>query len=121
MADLNHYVGNDLAVSTTGDLDIATSTEEGQQRVLRRLTTNPTDYIWHQTYGAGVPAEVGGDGDPLRIRGVIRAQIFNETAVAVSPDPIISVTAIQGGVSAQVQYTDSSTGQPASISFDIDR
>jgi hypothetical protein len=121
MSDLNHYVGNDLAVSTTGDIDVASGTLEGQQRVLRRLTTNPSDYIWHPTYGAGVPAEVGGDGDAARITGVIRAQIFNESVVSQSPDPVITVTAIDDGVSAQVLYTDAATGQPASLSFDISR
>lgn len=121
MSDLNHYIGNDLTVSNTGDLDIASGTLEGQQRVLRRLLTNPTDYIWHPDYGAAVPAEVGADGDQLRIQGVIRSQIFNEAAVSQTPDPVIAVAAVKTGVSAQIQYTDSTTGEPASIAFDIDR
>ncbi len=121
MADLNHYIGNDLTVSNTGDLDVASGTLEGQQRVLRRLLTNPTDYIWHPDYGAAVPAEVGADGDQLRIQGVIRSQIFNEAAVSETPDPEITITAVSTGISSMIQYTDSTTGEAASISFDIDR
>ncbi|MBX9901259.1 MAG: phage tail protein [Burkholderiaceae bacterium] len=121
MTDLNHYIGGDLGVSPTGDLLLASDTIEGQQRVLRRLLTNPGEYIWHTDYGAGLPQEVGQVTDARRIRGVVRSQIFNEDIVLRSPDPTILVTAIPNGVSARIQYVDSTTKKPVALNFDINR
>lgn len=54
MPDLSHQWGSDLLIGPTGDLATASGTELGQQRVLRRLLTNASDYIWHLGYGAGL-------------------------------------------------------------------
>ena len=54
MPDINHLWGNDLAFSATGDLATADVPTLTQQRVLRRLLTNPGDYIWELDYGAGL-------------------------------------------------------------------
>ena len=64
----------------TGDLagDGAALT---QQRVLRRLLTNPGDYIWQLGYGAGLGQFVGRPGVPAAIAGVAGAQILLEAAV----------------------------------------
>lgn len=121
MSDLDHYIGGDLGVSPTGDLLIAGDSKEGQQRVLRRLLTNPGDYIWHTTYGAGLPGEVGKTLDARRIQGIIRSQIFSEAIVQRSPDPNIIVAQIPNGVSARIQYTDSTTKKAVSLNFDINR
>lgn len=121
MSDLHHYIGDDLSVSATGDLLIASGTEEGQQRVLRRLLTNPGDYIWHLDYGAGLPREVGNTLDTRRLNGLIRSQVFNESVVSRNPDPNIILTAIQGGVSARIQYVDAVTQQQIGLAFDINR
>ena len=71
MSDLNHFYGGDLSLSATGDILKVDGSTQGQQRVLRRLLTNPAlmdssgkvtvvgDYIWHPTYGAGLPRMVG--------------------------------------------------------------
>ena len=121
MSDLSHYVGGDLAVSPTGDLAIASDSLEGQQRVLRRLLTNAGDYIWHPTYGAGLPGEIGKKMDVRRVRGIVRSQIFKEAIVSHSPDPNIIVTPFYGGMSAQIQYNDNLTKKPVSLSFDINQ
>ena len=47
LADLNHYIGGDLSASNTGDLSSAPGLLRSQQRILRRLLTNPGDYIFH--------------------------------------------------------------------------
>lgn len=121
MGDLNHYIGGDLFLSPTGDLAVTSGSIEGRQRVLRRLLTNAGDYIWHTTYGANLPGEVGSLADPRRITGIVRSQILNEAAVSISPDPRITVTAINGGVSAHIQYVDSTTKQQVGLAFDVNR
>lgn len=121
MSDLYNYIGDDLGVSNTGDLLIATGTVEGQQRVLRRLLTNTGAYIWHSSYGAGLPLEVGKTIDVKRVRALVRDQIFNEAIVARSPDPTILITTIQNGISARIQYVDANSKKPVTLSFNINK
>ena len=59
MPDISHQFSADLSLSPTGDLATITAPQLTQQRVLRRLLTNPGDYIWHPSYGAGLAAFVG--------------------------------------------------------------
>ena len=82
MADASHQWGSDLAIGATGDISTADGALLGQQRVLRRLLTNPGDYIWQLDYGAGLARFIGQPANALQIRAVIRSQIFKETAVA---------------------------------------
>ena len=112
MSDLLHQFGSDLSVGPTGDLATVSGSMLGQQRVLRRLLTNPADYIWHLGYGAGLAQFVGQPADAMRVRAVIRGQIFKETAVARTPEPTIDVVSDGAGtVSAQVSYADAGTGR----------
>jgi len=119
--ELYHYIGGDLALDSTGDMLLATDTVGGEQRVLRRLLTPIKGYLWQQDYGAGVPAKVGENYDEDGIRGVIRAQIFNEAVVSRSPDPIINFSQITNGVSVQIQYNDAVTRKPVSLNFNVNR
>lgn len=121
MNDLDHFIGGDVATSATADLNVATGLTASQQRVLRRLLTNPGDYPWHPTYGAGLPAEVGKLADERRIKGLILAHIFKESVVLQTPPPIITVTMQVSGVSVRIQYADAQTGQLATLSFDVNR
>jgi phage baseplate assembly protein W len=57
--DCYHYFGNDLSVASNGDILLTDGITLSQQRILRRLLTNPGDYIWELTYGAGLPQFVG--------------------------------------------------------------
>ena len=54
MHDIAHQWGSDLLTSSVGDLASVSGPLLGQQRVLRRLLTNPGDYIWQLDYGAGL-------------------------------------------------------------------
>ncbi len=121
MNDLSHFIGGDIATSGTADINVATDLTASQQRVLRRLLTNPGDYIWHPDYGAGLPAEVGKLADERRIKGLIMANIFKESVVLQTPPPIITVTMLLGGVSVRIQYADAQTGQIATLAFDVNR
>lgn len=117
--DLSHYWGGDLGVSSGGDLAPASGTLRGQQRVLRRLLTNPGDYLFHPTYGAGLPARVGSTDSAAEITALIRGQLRLEEAVANTPAPVITVTPIPNGLAAQIQYTDAPTGQPVTLNFNV--
>jgi hypothetical protein len=121
-----------LAVTGTGDLQIASPTDTGAQRVYRRLLTNPQlsdaagnpvasgDYTWHPTYGAGVPRKVGSPGNVPATKALIKGQMLLEKAVAPQPVPQISVTQTQNVVSTTIQYTDVNTATPQFVSFDLE-
>jgi hypothetical protein len=116
--DLSHLWGNDLALSPTGDL--ATTDVPGltQQRVLRRLLTNPGDYIWSLDYGAGLANFVGQPGAASAIGAAIRGQIFKETAVAQTPEPVIQLQPDPvGNLYVHVRYADAQTGITQTLAF----
>jgi hypothetical protein len=129
--DLNHYFGGDLGVSSGGDLALSSGTLRGQQRVLRRLLTNPAlkdangnvlapgDYIFHPDYGAGVRRMVGETVDLSAISAVILAQMLLENCVSNSPPPTVSVQEISGGVSATIQYVDAIDNSNVVLAFDV--
>jgi hypothetical protein len=121
MADLFHQFGSDLMVGATGDLAATGGTTEGQQRVLRRLLTNPGDYIWQLGYGAGLGQFVGSPASTAQIQAVVRSQIFKEAAVARTPEPVIDVSAdATGSVYVSIRYADAVTGTPQALSFSVD-
>lgn len=120
MPDLSHLYGGDLAVAAGGDLATVDGTTLGQQRVLRRLLTNPGDYLWNPGYGAGLGQFVGAPANVARIRSVIRSQIFQEAAVARSPEPTIDVAATpDGSVTVAILYADAATGTTQSLTFTV--
>jgi hypothetical protein len=115
--DLYHVYGNDLQVSATGDLLLASGNTLSQQRILRRLYTNPQtanapgDYVFSPTYGAGVGKYVGSTASTQQIQSVIQGQMLREESVAQSPVPTVSVTATNTGTTtATITYTVSDTG-----------
>ncbi len=120
MPDLAHEFGADLQAGATGDLALAEGPALGRQRVLRRLLTNPGDYIWQPGYGAGLAAFVGQPAAAARIRAVVRSQIFRERAVARSPEPVVEVRAGDDGrVFVSIRYADADTGAVQSLSFPV--
>lgn len=120
MFDLSHFWGSDIPVGPSGDLLLATEPLLGQQRVLRRLLTNPGDYIWQPEYGAGLARFVGQPAQAGAIRAVIRSQIFKEPVVARAPEPSIDVQVdISGGIYVHVRYADAASGQVQVLSFSV--
>lgn len=117
--DLAHYWGNDLSSSASGDLLTVGETTKGQQRVLRRLMTNPQEYFFHGDYGAGLPLYIGEPADLDLIEAVIRFQIAHEPQVAQDPPPTIFTRPILGGVWVRVIYTDVDAGNPVTLEFDV--
>jgi phage baseplate assembly protein W len=120
MSDLQHQFGADLSIGPTGDLATVSGSALGQQRVLRRLLTNAGDDIWQLGYGAGLAQFVGQPADAMRIRAVIRGQIFKETAVARTPEPTIDVVSDgAGAASVQLSYTDAESNQTQLLGFTL--
>ncbi len=123
LADLYQYFGTDLTPSTTGDVLTVTDTARGQQRVLRRLLTNPGDYIFQPEYGAGLAQWIGRTADLAAMRALIRGQMLLEPSVAVQPEPEVRVGAIAnqagGGFAVAIKYTDVASGEPVILSFEV--
>jgi len=109
--DAWHEMGADFEQDATGDLRVVYAPDEGRQRVLRRLLTNAGGYIWHLSYGAGLPAFVGQVVRQARLVAVIRTQMYRERAVLQSPAPDVQVANSLGSttVTASIRYVDAST------------
>lgn len=106
-------------MAASGDLLTVDGTLKGQQRVLRRLLTNPGDYIDHPTYGAGLASKIGQPFDAAACEALVRSQIFLESAVSRQPAPVITVTQLANGLFVSIAYTDATTGTPVALSFDV--
>jgi len=120
MADLCHQFGADLTISPTGDIQVISAPLLTQQRLLRRLLTNQGDYIWHLGYGAGLARFVGQRANAAGIAAIVRSQIFKESDVARTPEPVIDVLIDPTGiVTLQVRYADASTGETQTLSFSV--
>jgi hypothetical protein len=122
MPDLALPWQDDLAWSLTGDLATVGGTVWGQQRVIRRLLTAPGAYIWHPTYGAGLPEKIGSLATDAEITAIVLAQMLMEDAVAQSPPPSVKVTRPQFGVGVvqiDIGYTDATTAAPVALGFSV--
>jgi phage baseplate assembly protein W len=120
MADLALQFGGDLGVNSTGDIALADGQTLTEQGVLRRLLTNPGDYIWQLSYGAGLGQFVGQPGAPAAINGTARAQILQEAAVAQTPAPSVGTTvSVDGTVTLTLRYADAANGQTNLLSFSV--
>ncbi|MGC8524355.1 MAG: hypothetical protein ACP5M5_08715 [Acidibrevibacterium sp.] len=120
MNDLFQQWGNDLSVDARGDLALVSGALRAQQRVLRRLLTNPGEYIWQPQYGAGLAQFVGQPANPLQIEAIIRTQLAKESAVAQTPAPTIDVSYdTLGAIAVMISYVDAASGQTQLLSFGI--
>lgn len=131
MPDVAHIYGNDLQASLSGDLLVANQSDAGVQRCYRRLLTNPPlvngagkvtasgDYLWQQTYGAGVARKIGSPVDLPGTLAILKGQLLLERAVAPTPPPAITLTPGLNGVSAFIKYTDANTATPQFLDFEI--
>ena len=119
MADLFNWWRQDLTILPNGDLLAVDGTIEGEQRVLRRLLTNPGDYLWHLEYGAGLAGYIGQPVDADAVNALVASQVLLEPAVSPSPLPKINTAKISNGLSTDIKYADADTGTPISLAFDV--
>lgn len=120
MSDLQMSWSGDISASATGDLLTISGPESGTERVLRRLLTNPGEYLWHPDYGAGLAKFVGQPGDRAGIEALIRAQMLLEPTVAQLPEPVISVQSDPGGsLYVEIRYADAETAESKALTIDL--
>jgi phage baseplate assembly protein W len=101
-------------------LSVDNFTTKTTQRLLRRLLTNPGEYIWQPGYGAGLGRFLGQPINVQALTAVVRSQIFLEAAVNQTPAPVITLTAQKGGtVLCHILYTDAESGKPVPLQFSI--
>lgn len=114
--DISHNFGADFTLSNSGDLQMVAGSAYGQQRVLRRLLTNPGAYVWHGNYGGGMAGFVGRTAKQARIVAVALKQMRLESRVAQNPPPSVTVNVgTNGVVSAAIGYTDAPTNTPQAV------
>lgn len=138
MPDLDHFWGEDLSVSPSGDIAIVqvlntqdastlNGNDEGTQRIYRRLMTGAATHsslsgedIFAPQYGGGVPQLIGTPATETQIAGMVTRQMYLEQAVARSPAPAITLNVQPGSgtFAVDIQYTNAPTGQPVYLSFD---
>lgn len=119
LADVDQFWGGDANLSPTGDLARALRVQRSKQRVIRRLMTNPGDYIFHPDYGAGLPGKIGSLATGAEIRALVLSQMRIEPSVAQTPEPQITVTVIPNGLAVRGVYTVLPDRQPVPLSFDV--
>lgn len=124
LVDINQTWGNDIIVNSTGDLDTVSGSDFGQQRILRRLMTAVKGYIWQPEYGAGLPQQIGApltQSSQDALRANINSNIFLESRVSKNPPPVISFQTLPQGIFIQIDYVDVPTGQPVTLSFQVQK
>jgi phage baseplate assembly protein W len=123
LCDLDQTWSTDLSASNNGDVATVVGALRGQQRILRRLMTNPGDYIFQPDYGAGVPQYVGQNQSKATldlISGTITGQILMEAVVAADPAPVVTLQQMPDfSLDVNIQYTDAPTGNPVVLSFNV--
>ena len=119
MPDLDAFWNSDLVVTLTGGINIVDGLNLTEQRILRRLLTNPGDYIWHPNYGAGLPRYIGQAVAPSVIEGAAAAQILQEQTVARSPAPQITAVIGPDLISMTIKYWSATSGAPSLLEFDV--
>ena len=132
MPDIAQIWGNDLNVSSSGDLLTVDGLQLTVQRLVRRLMTRgyqpasvdqpawTGEYIWHPTYGGSLPQRVGGAFNYRLITAQIQAQIFQEQSIAQNPLPVISfLYGAPSTLTVTIVYTLKATGQQQQLTFDV--
>ena len=122
MSDISLEWQGDFQLSPTGGLALSSGDDYARQRIIRRLFTNLQSYIWHQDYGAGLPAKIGTTIRPSQVESIVRSQIALEASVAASPAPKVTVTASRnppGLYVINIMYTAAATGAPVNLTFTV--
>jgi hypothetical protein len=118
MADVSLEWMDDFEPDATGDLLLVDGDVEVRQRLERRLFTAVKGYVWHPSYGAGLPQKIGSVLTVKEIRSIVASQLQLEASVAPSPPAQLSVVQQPGGVIfISIAYWDAKTG--VSVSFTI--
>lgn len=111
MMDFSHQFGEDLQLAEDGTLGVASGTLVIRQSVVRRLCTNPADYLWHLGYGAGLPARIGMPIGETEVRGLIFSQLRQEAGIDQNRAVNVILTELGIGIyRCAIAYTDLGEG-----------
>lgn len=120
---IKQFFGNDLSLTTQGDIATSDNEELAEEAIVRRLLTNPGTYFWHPEYGAGIGRFIGealSTGNFDAIKNIVTSQILLESTVAQSPRPKVDFTSLGGGIlQCDIVYYNAITKNPVSISFSL--
>ena len=108
----------DLAVSSSGDLAVANGTTAINQRICRRLLTNPGAYLWNLDYGGGLSRFVGSAINTATIEAVVTTQLSLESAIPFTPAPRVTTKIMAEAnnyVVTTITYADPGSMQPVVI------
>lgn len=122
MPDLNLPWSTDFTLSPSGDLATVDGDEFLRQRITRRLMTEVFGYVWHKSYGAGLPQKIGSTYQPQQISAIVRAQMALEDKVVQDPPPTVIVRQDANNSSLQVidiTYKDAGTGEQIGITITV--
>jgi hypothetical protein len=120
MADVSLEWTGDFQPDSTGDLLVVDGDDEVRQRLERRLFTSVQGYIFHPSYGAGLPQKIGSVLSVSEINSIVSSQLALEASVAPSPPAQLTVGADPNNpsqVNIGILYWDAKTG--VSVSFTI--
>jgi phage baseplate assembly protein W len=108
MTDFSLEWSGDLILTVPkGGITLVSDADLTRQRLIRRLLTNPGDYIFDTNYGAGLGRFIGSPINVNDISGLVNEQALLENTV----DEVISVTVNSdniGYVNCTIIYTDKS-------------
>lgn len=123
MPDIYQIYGYDVEVNVNGDLLTADGSDYVQQRIIRRLLTNPGDYIFHSNYGAGLGQYIGQNLSAEKkkeIEGNIIQQILLEDSVAKSPAPVVNFKVLSANtLYVEITYYETTSQQEFTLSFQV--
>jgi phage baseplate assembly protein W len=121
LSDISHWFGGDLQTTNSGDLLTVTGTVRGEQRVLRRLLTNPGDYVFEPDYGAGLPSYIGKTLDIGKLQALCLSQMLLEDAVAKN-SAVVKITQSSTdftSIQVQINYNDQPSNKPVVLEFSV--
>lgn len=120
MPDANLDWDADFSLAPNGDLSIVDGVANSNQAIIRRLLTAVNGYIFHLTYGAGLPQRIGLTARANDIQSLVRAQILLEATVAQNPQPIVTLAkdlTVTGAYIITIKYIEAATGKQTSLTF----
>ncbi len=121
LADINHLWSSDISTSSTGDLGAVTGVTRGQQRILRRLLTNPGDYLFQPTYGAGLPQAIGDPLDIGKLTALIRSQVLLEDSVASVQSVSVVAQTDASTIAVNIKYTAQPSKAATELAFTVSK
>lgn len=127
MPDIYQLYGFDVQRNAQGDLLPVVGVEETEQRIIRRLLTNPGDLLDHPDYGAGFGRYIGQvlSEDVFQdVKNVGVRQILQEASVTKNPIPVVTVLIInntdqQPYLRVSIQCYHAKTKEKMYLTFDV--